>query len=158
MARELITSWADYLTALDRLLAIATRKICVYDEDLMALKLESPTRLSALTRLLRSAQEDTLQIALRNAQPVIIKCPQVLRLIGSYSHLAHIQETPSQLSHLRDSMVLVDNKHALIRFEKDLPRSKLLIDEADELRAYLTRFNEIWREGGETVSGNSLGL
>jgi hypothetical protein len=41
MARELITSWADYQTAIDRLLAIATHHICVYDEDLVMLKLDS---------------------------------------------------------------------------------------------------------------------
>jgi hypothetical protein len=41
MARELITSWADYQAAIDRLLAIATHHICVYDEDLVMLKLDS---------------------------------------------------------------------------------------------------------------------
>lgn len=158
MARELITSWADYQMALDRLLAMATRKICIYDEDLTALKLESAPRLSALTRLLKAGREDSLQVALRDTQPVNAQCPQALRLIGTYSHLSNIHETPPQLSHLRDSMILVDNKHALIGFEKDLPRSKLLIDEVDQVRPYVARFIEIWREGGEPVSGNPLGL
>lgn len=158
MARELITSWADYQTALDRLLAIATRKICVYDEDLVALKLESAARLAALSRLLNAGQQNTLHVALRNAAPFRGQFPRLLKFFGTYSHLASIQETPPQLAHLRDSMILVDEKHALIRFEQNLPRSKLLIDEAEEVRPYLTRFNEIWAEGGETVFANPLGL
>lgn len=158
MARDLITSWADYQTALDRLLAIATEKICVYDEDLVALKLDSPARLSALSRLFKAGRGNSLQIALRNAALVKINGPRLLTLLGTYSHLAEIRETPHQLSHLRDSMIVVDGKHALVRFDKDQPRSKLLIDEAEEVRPYLARFLQIWAEGGETVSGNPLGL
>jgi hypothetical protein len=78
--------------------------------------------------------------------------------LSTYGHNAKAQETPQQLAHLRDSMILVDDKHALIRFEHGLPRSKLLIDEIDEIRPYLTRFHEIWAEGGESVSSTTLGL
>jgi hypothetical protein len=55
-------------------------------------------------------------------------------------------------------MVLIDGKHALIRFDREQARSKLLIDEAEELRPYLNRFEEIWAEGGEMLSSNTLGL
>ena len=84
--------------------------------------------------------------------------PQFQNLLSTYGHLAKAQETPPQLAHLRDSMILVDEKYALIRFERDLPRSKLLIDEPDEVRPYLSRFKEIWAEGGEPVSSTTLGL
>jgi hypothetical protein len=55
-------------------------------------------------------------------------------------------------------MIIVDGKHGLIRFERDMPRSKLLIDEADELRPYLTRFEEIWTEGGVRITNSVTGL
>ena len=158
MARELITSWADYQTAIDRLLAIACQKIRIYDEDLSSLKLESEPRLAHIKRILQAGHENTLQIALRNASPFRQQHPVLLKLLSNYGHLAAVQETPPQLAHLRDSMILVDDKHALIRFERDLPRSKLLIDEIDEVRPYLTRFREIWTEGGESVSVTALGL
>lgn len=158
MARELITSWADYQTALDRLLAFASQKIRIYDEDLSSLKLESEPRQSHIKRILQAGYGDTLQIALRNASPFRQQHPVLLKLLSNYGHLAAVQETPPQLAHLRDSMILVDDKHALIRFERDLPRSKLLIDEIDEIRPYLIRFREIWTEGGESVSATTLGL
>ncbi|NTV70977.1 MAG: hypothetical protein HGA71_12615 [Azonexaceae bacterium] len=158
MARELITSWADYQMALDRLLAIACHKISIYDEDLVTLKLESAPRLLHIKRVLQGGESDTLQIAVRNAEPLRQKHPLFLTQLSTYGHLATARQTPPQLAHLRDSMVLVDNKHALIRFERDLPRSKLLIDEIDEVRPYLTRFKEIWSEGGESVTSTALGL
>ena len=158
MARELITSWADYQTAVDRLLAIACQTISIYDEDLLALKLESPSRLLSCKRILKTGHDDALRIAVRNATPLRKQHPKFQQLLATYNHLARTQETPAQLAHLRDSMFIVDDKHALIRFERDLPRRKLLIYEADELRPYLTRFREIWAEGGEETSMSTLGL
>jgi len=158
MARELITSWADYQMAIDRLLAIACHKISIYDEDLVTLKLESAPRLLHIKRVLQAGECDTLQIAVRNAGPIRQKHPQFLNQLTTYGHLAIGRQTPPQLAHLRDSMILVDDKHALIRFERDQPRSKLLIDEIDEVRPYLTRFKEIWSEGGESVVSTTLGL
>ncbi|MDP2880942.1 MAG: hypothetical protein Q8N89_05115 [Azonexus sp.] len=158
MARELITSWADYQLALDRLLAIACHKISIYDEDLVTLKLESAPRLIHIKRLLQSEQGDSLQIAVRNGGPTRQKHPLLLSQLSTFGHRAAARETPPQLAHLRDSMILVDDKHALIRFERDMPRGKLLIDEIDELHPYLTRFKEIWSEGGESISSTTLGL
>jgi hypothetical protein len=158
MARELITSWADYQMALDRLLAFACHKISIYDEDLVSLKLESAPRLLHIKRVLQAGQDDALQIAVRNAGPVRQKNPLLLSQLTTFGHRASAHEMPPQLAHLRDSMILVDDKHALIRFERDMPRSKLLIDEIDELRPYLARFREIWSEGGENIASTALGL
>ncbi|MFZ2972576.1 MAG: hypothetical protein WA049_08040 [Ferribacterium limneticum] len=144
--------------ALDRLLAIACHKISIYDEDLVTLKLESPPRLLHIKRILQAGQSDTLQIAVRNAGPIRQKHPLFLNQLTTFGHLAAARQTPPQLAHLRDSMILVDDKHALIRFERDMPRGKLLIDEIDEVRPYLTRFREIWSEGGESVASTALGL
>lgn len=158
MARELITSWADYQMAVDRLLAIACHKISIYDEDLVTLKLESAPRLLHIKRLLQTGQVDSLQIAVRHAEPLRQRHPLLLNKLTTYGHLAVARQTPPQLAHLRDCMILVDDKHALIRFERDQPRSKLLIDEIDELRPYVTRFREIWAEGGESIVNTTLGL
>jgi hypothetical protein len=138
--------------ALDRLLAIACHKISIYDEDLGSLKLESAPRLLHIKRV------HALQIAVRDAGPIRQKHPLLVDLLSTFGHRATARETAPQLAHLRDSMIIVDNKHALIRFERDMPRSKLLIDEIDELRPYLTRFREIWSEGGQNIANRTLGL
>ncbi len=158
MARELITSWTDYQTAIDRLLAIASQKIWIYDEDLVTLKLDAAPRLAHLKRLLSGAHADVLRIALRNGSPLRQQHPLLQNLLTTYDHMATAQETPAQLAHLRDSMIIVDDKYGLIRIERDMARSKLLIDEADELRPYLLKFREIWAEGGERITSSTVGL
>jgi len=159
MARELITSWNDYQAAIDRLLAMACQKICIYDEDLSQLRLDSTNRLPHLQRVLKTTSSgQCLMVAVRNAEPLRQKNPLLMALLGSHSHRFAMQQTPPQLAHLRDAMILVDDKHALIRFERDQPRSKLLIDESSELNPYRIRFQEIWDEGGEAIGSTVLGL
>ena len=82
----------------------------------------------------------------------------VKRLLALHSHNSAAQQTPEQLGHLRDSMILVDDAHALIRFDRDQPRCKLLIDEPEEVMPYRRRFEEIWAEGGIPVATTTLGL
>jgi hypothetical protein len=158
MTRELITSWSDYSAAVERLLAMACRQISIYDEDLAALKLQSLPCHNHLQRVLREDQTDALRIALRNAGQLRQQHPTLLNLLTIYSHRAAIQQTPEHIAHLRDSMIIVDDRHALIRFDRDQVRSKLLIDEAEELRPYLARFEEIWAAGGEPIGTSTLGL
>lgn len=158
MAGELITSWGDYQAAIDRLLPLASQKISIYDEDLGQFKLESADRRNELQRLLQANRGTAVHIALRNADPLRQRQPRLLGLLATYGQQATARQTPAQLAHLRDSMLLVDDRHALIRFDREQPRSKLLIDAADELAPYLTRYREIWSEGGETIGSVTLGL
>ena len=158
MARELITSWGDYQTAIDRLLAIACQKICIYDEDLGNLKLEATLRLPQIQRVLLAGHRESLQIIVRNADPLRNRSPLLIKLLADFSHLSVAQQSPPHLGNLRDSMLIIDDKYALIRFERDLPRSKLLINEAEELKPYLSRFTELLAAGGEPISTSTLGL
>jgi hypothetical protein len=163
MTRELIISWNDYRAAVDRLLALASGKIAIYDEDVLNLRLGSPGNLEHLQRLLASAHSPgcglALRIAVRNAEPLQRQQePGLLKLLSVYGHRATAQQTPENLANLRDNLLLVDDRHALIRFDRDQVRSKLLLDEANEVRAYSKRFEDIWAEGGEAVSTTTLGL
>lgn len=158
MARELITSWSDYQSAIDRLLLIAEQKICIYDEDLEQMKLESTPRLAHVRRILHAGNTNALQIIVRNGNTLTNRCPQLIKLLSDFGHLASAQQSPPHLAHLRDSMLIVDDRHALIRFERDLPRSKLLIEEAEELKPYRIRFSELLAENGELIGKTTLGL
>ena len=158
MSRELITDSGAYQAGFDQLLGRAAHQLFIYDEDLSKLRLDQPTRLAQLKRLLLTAQPGSIRIALRNAEPFRRQQTHLIQLLAPYAHIITIQETSPQLNSLRDSMVLVDGQHGLIRFDREQARSKLLIDEANELRPYLLRFDELWKEPGDVVSATNLGL
>ena len=69
-----------------------------------------------------------------------------------------VWECAPQLAQLTDAIFLSDDSHALIRIHQDHARSRVIIDNADACRRYLTRFDEILREGGTPVSATTLGL
>lgn len=157
MSRELIDNLAAYQAAIDRLLALPARRIDIYDEDLRDLHLERPTRLSALKAAVSGLPAGNIRLLVRHDAPLRIN-PALLGLLATRGHAVAAWQTPEHLAHLRDSMILLDDRHALIRFDRDQPRAKLLIDEADELRPYLARFAELVNEGGTPVTATPLGL
>lgn len=158
MARELLTSWDEFQSAVDRLLALAEREIQIYDRDLARLKLDAAPRLEHLKRLLHPRRPDCLRIALQETTLLQSNNPHLIRLLTDHSTGMSVLKTPEQLDHLRDSMILVDGCHGLILFDRNQSRSKLLIDEAQELEPYRQRFEQIWMEGGTPFSATTLGL
>ncbi|MGE5387070.1 MAG: hypothetical protein ACM3SV_14405 [Betaproteobacteria bacterium] len=158
MASELLTSWGEYRAAVDRILALATDELCIFDPDLGELKLESGERLDELRRLLAAGKSGCLKIALRDATFFRTHCPRLNELLRIHSHLLLVSETPDSIAHLRDCMILADSRHGLIRFDQGQPRSKLVLDDPDGIAPYKRRFEEILLEGGTPISATTLGL
>ena len=147
MARELITSWANYQTDTDRLLTITTSHLRLRRRS-GHLKLDSRPRLEHINGWLDAKHAgDILRMAVRNASLLRHQHPLLQQLLTTYGHLAAARKRPARSPTCGQHDAVIDGKHGLIRFERDMPRSKLLIDEADELRPYLAR-SENWTEGG----------
>lgn len=158
MGYELITTWGDYQAAIDRVLSLATQRLWIYDPDLAQLKLEQPARLGSLRRLLQNGETDCLRIVLRDARAFRDRSPLLNALLRQHSHCMAVNESAENLAHLRDSMVLADDRHGLIRFDQDQARSKVLTDDVHELAPYFNRFESLWHAGGTAVSATALGL
>jgi hypothetical protein len=158
MTRELIESWNDYHSAADRLLTTAQHSLQIFDEDLAALKLESTEHLASLSTLLARHADHPLRIALRTATHFQTHSPRLQNLFTTWAHRAEVRQVPPALTQLRDSILIVDGKHALIRLEKDLPRSVLILDDTLQVAPYARRFDELWQESDINLLQKPLGL
>lgn len=158
MARTLINTWGDYLAAADALLARCPRNILVFDGDLSALRWQTAERLDILGGLLAAHDDAPLRIVLRDPRHFLVDAPRLQQLLQTWSHRAQVRQTPRALAELRDAILIVDQQHALIRFEKDLPRSVLIEDNPSEVLPYRQRFEEIWQESAKNLLQSSLGL
>lgn len=159
MTRELLTSWTDYRLAVARLLNQAQSTICIYDEDLSQLGLESPALIEQIQRVLQlGGNTPRLRIAVRQAEGLRNHHPRLLKLLETYGHLIAAQQTGQEIAHLRDNILVIDEISGLIRFDKEQPRSKILIDESREIRPYFDKFNEIMATPGEIIRSGTLGL
>ena len=156
--QPLLTSWSEYAAAVERTLAHATRSIAIFDRDLSALQLERAGTISSLTRFLRSSPGLTLRIAVQAASPLRDRHPRLMELLRVFAHNLHIVETPSHLANLSDSMLLVDDASAVIRFHQDHARSKEIVLDPEACKPYCRRFEDIWTEGGTPISATVAGL
>lgn len=158
MTYKLITAWSDYDSAVHEVLSAATQSISVFDENLTTLKLEKSERLALLRSFLSANLDSSLSIVVRDAQPVRSNAPRLMALLADFSHKVTILATPPHLATLRDSMVIADGTHAVIRFDEEQPRAKILRNDREACAPYVRRFNEIVSEGGDAISAMTLGL
>lgn len=156
--QPLLTSWSEYAAAVERTLAHAKHAIAIFDPDLSSLQLERAGIIGSLTRLLRSSPTSTVRIAVQTASPLRSHHPRLMELLRVFAHNLHIVETPPHLARLSDSMLLVDDTSALIRFHYDHARSKEIILDPEACKPYCRRFDEIWAEGGTPISATVAGL
>ena len=158
MPSELITCWTDHGAAIDKILARATRSLCIFDEDLTRLDFEQAGRAETLRQFLAADRQRTIRIALRNSEPLLRKCPRLMKLLATYGQTLSILQCPPHLASLSDALLLADESHGLIRFHQDQPRAKCILDDVNACRPYHVRFEDILKEGGTFISPTLLGL
>lgn len=159
MASErLLTSWSEYETAVGQLLPTAENAIAIFDRDLASLRLEKPGHHQALADFLRRAPNVRLRIAVQSAQAIRTHSPRLMQLLQTFAHRFQLVEVPPHLARLSDSMLLIDDASAVVRFHHDHPRSKEILADEDACSPYGKRFEDIWAEGGTPISATTLGL
>ncbi len=158
MISGLFTQWSAYDDALMQVLPLAEHEICLFDGDLSKLDLEKRERADYLRRFLAASPRNRLRIVLRNADPFRRMRPRLFTLLADFPHAVEVWEASPPISSLTDSLLLIDDRHALIRIHEDHARSRLILDDAAACRPYRLRFDEILREGGIPISATTLGL
>lgn len=158
MSRRLLSSWNEIAEARLQLLQCARHEIAIFDRDLSRFRLDQPDRLEALKSFLTRSPRNRLRIVLHDAQPSRAGHGRFWDLLKSYAHLMTIRESPTDLKMLPDQMLIVDSANAAIQFQFDQARAKLLCEEAEEIRPYLRRFDELWELCDPPLSSAHLGL
>ena len=84
--------------------------------------------------------------------------PQLMNLLTVYAPALTITQSPPHLDTLKDSLLIADGRHTLIRFHRDHARARLIVDDVHECTPHIQRFEEIVAAGGEPLSSSTLGL
>lgn len=159
MSSRLITTWSGYDGAVQEILDLSTATLEIFDEDLAPLKLERPERIAVLRSLLAAREyRQRLTIVVQKPEFVRQYSPQLMSLLTVYAPALTITQSPPHLDTLKDSLLIADRRHTLIRFHRDHARARLIIDDVHECTPHLKRFEEIVAAGGEPLSSSTLGL
>ena len=159
MSSRLITTWSDYDGAVQEILDRSTATLQIFDEDLAPLRLDSPERIAVLRGLL-VARESHQRLTIVVQKPDFVRqySPQLMHLLTIYAPSLTVIHSPPHLDKLKDSLLIADGRHTLIRFHRDHARARLILDDVHECTPHIKRFEEIVAAGGEPLSPTTLGL
>lgn len=158
MDSQLITSWAEYEAALRRTLLLPSTRLRIYDDDLSTLGLEKRESAEMIVRHLSADRQNTLFLVVRNSAHLRLNCPRLMQLLATYPQQMRAFECPPEVAPAVQTLCLADDRSALVRFAKDHPRSRLIIDDAPECAPYGEQFDALLEAGGEQISTTTLGL
>ena len=156
--RVLLSTRAEYLEALDRLIGLAQRELRIFDADFSGLRIDSPRTHELLRAFLLRGRDNRLYIAVHGTGYISNYCPQLLRLLQQYSDRMFIHQTQGDAVRAQDSFVLADRSHCVRRPVQAQPRAALRLNDKQESQGLYLRFSEIWDSSLPAVSATTSGL
>ena len=158
MPSRLIVSLVELNAARVGIASLATSRLAIFDRDLQSLHLDGADWHALLTRFLAADRRNELRIVVHDAQPVRDFNPRLMRLLATFGHAMTLRETPENLKQLEDSLLFADAANAVVQFNHAQARGKAIEDDADAVRPYLQRFEDLWAEAGPPLGPGALGL
>ena len=153
-----LASIAEQVAAIDELIGLARNRIRAFDHDLSQMGWNQALRIDRLGAFLRGTLGRRLDIIVHDTTYLESSCPRLLALLRTYSHAMTIYRTGQEAKHATDPLLLVDDRHYLHRFHFEQPRAALGIDQPEDTRAFVLRYDEIWATGEPGINATVLGL
>jgi hypothetical protein len=148
---------SEYESAIDAVLARATRSIRIFDHSL-GREYNSSRRHDMLRRYLMASRRNRLLIVVHETQSLDRNGPRILNLLKQFSHAISIHETHANAKSVYDPFVIVDDRCFVHRFHFDEMRGLMAIDDPIGTHTLSERFDEIWEASSPAVSATTLGL
>ena len=148
---------AEYNEAIDEIIALAKRRIMIFDYNLENMGFNSASRSEKLGDFLIQNAGNSLSIVLKSADYLDRYCPRITQLLKRFSHNMAIHTIP-EMEGLYDPFCLADGDHYVRRFHFDDPMGVMGIADPHEGRMLLQRFEQIWRASIPAVHADVTGL
>lgn len=148
----------DYVRALDTLLAGAHRTIRIYDWDLSDGGFEAPARIGLLNEFCKQGLGREVKILLADDTYLRRHAGQMMHLLSVWGHVLQVRMRGAEPPPAQDCFVLVDDKGALKRFDKDHAKGVMRLDSRSDVVDLGIRFDSEWDRAEGRVSGHTLGL
>ena len=155
---RLLTTEADYRQACDAVIGRARRELAIFDRNLVPLRLNEASRVDLLSAFLQDDPTRRMRVVVHEPDDLERIAPRLLRLVARFSHAIDVRQSPDNLRHLADTHVLADDEHAVRRFQFDLPRSALILDDPAYISPWRLRFEELWGLSHPCLNLNTTGL
>jgi hypothetical protein len=156
--REMLTTVAAQVAAIDTLLGLAKHSIRVFDVDLSGMGWNGAARAATITALLRSNPAAKVEIIVHDTGWIERSCPRLLNILKLRGHAVAIRRTGQDAREAMDPLLIVDGVHFLHRFHASQPRATLSIGDPVAAQPLVTRFDAISEDAEPGVTPTVLGL
>ena len=148
----------EYGPALDRLLALATAEILVFDRDLTDGGWNAPARIEVLRAFLLGHRNSRMQIIVHETTHIERYQPRLVLLLRDFSHKFSILRTIEDGRNAWDAFVIVDGRHLVHRFHVDSMRGELALNAPLKARQLRDRYDDLLAFTEPGVNATQLGL
>jgi hypothetical protein len=148
----------EYVNALNTLWSGARQTIRIYDWDLSDGGYEVPARTELFTNFCKQGMGREVHILLADDSWLTRYGGQMMHLLSVWGHVLQIRVRPSEPPPASDCFVLVDDRGALKRFDKDQARGVMRSDSRADVVELGIRFDSEWDRAERGVSAHTLGL
>ena len=153
-----INGIADLSRGIDDIIANATRRIVIFDRDLIDGGYNSAQRSNRLKVFLLSNRRNRIDIALHKSENLERDCARIMILLRQFPDSICIHRTLPEAQRVQDGFVIADGIHYVHRFHFDHPRAQLALHDEAGASLLQRRFDEIWTYTEPAASATVLGL
>ncbi len=158
---KLLEGRTEASAAIDAVINSSGAEIAIFDVNVRALAergYASPDRHDALRRLLLSARQHRVRMALHDLQGFESILPRLHQLLTQFSGQMLVHRTVGIAREAADPLLIGDDCHFWHKLHIDHPRSVLTLNDAPDCGPWRERFEEIWESSELAISGTTLGL
>ncbi len=148
----------DYIAALDTLCGMATRSLCIFEQDFDGLGFNSEKRYDALRHFLLANPYNRLYLLAHDTGYLSRDCPRVGMLLRQFSHCMQIYRTPPHMLNVSEPFAVADELHYVRRFHFDDTRGIFAENDPQGARVLHSQFMEMWSASRPGVSATTTGL
>ncbi len=148
----------DYIEALNTICGMATRTLCIFEQDFDGLGFNSERRYDLLQHFLIANPYNRLYLLAHDTNYLARDCPRIGMLLRNFSHNMQVFRTPQHMMNISEPFAVADEKHYVRRFHFDDTRGILAENDPQGARALHSQFMEMWAASRPGLSGTTTGL
>lgn len=148
----------DFREAIDTVLRLATRDVCIFDYNLDGAGYDTAQRYELLRTFFLSSRAATVRIVVHDPSRLIRYGARLQNLLRQFSANFFIHQTNEEAQGVYDPFMVVDTKHYVRRFHYESPQGVLELHDAATGELLKRRFEEIWGASIPAITATTLGL
>lgn len=142
---------------IDTVLHLATRRIVIV-ADTLGPRWNQSGRIETVRGFCLASPRNTLQVVVRDAQPIRRQCPRLLQLALTFGHVITMRCPRPETGLPGDAWLVVDDEHFVHQFHIDHPRGGAGTHLPAMAKPLAARFVELWAGSDPVRTGTTLGL